>query len=264
MLVTVMGGIGTNCAVRHGCCRCVRGYRTQTMTTNNNALANEPTRIVHLTVEQLLLLDGCPNLHKDTIRAVSAAKREHRLRSEGCPSHIAALVADVLLEAETTGHLGWRYESIPLCMVCWHDPGYATVQRSTRTKRKGAIDYDKKLHIGAVDLSAPSKIIIRNRANPGGCVACVDAALPFIRRELASSDIHAEIPAEIGGCPAKYKRHENRVCKACGWSGHSGQLVLRWDSWRHVNACPVCAKAERSGDVQWASGFVIEPASPNT
>lgn len=198
------------------------------------------TTSVSLTDDELVLLDGrCGAKVQPDVDA--AKMRIATWRSlEGVPRHIAALVADVVNEAQTQGRIvHWR-ASMTTCPACRRDDGYWPHTRSGRYHRKGEPNFDNPKTIGGFEF-AKRFVTIKHHVTLGGCDACVSEAMPHIVRLLA--DVRAEVPATMTGHAPKWQWFEVVHCNSCGWDGHEGQmgklLTLMGDGY-YRGECPKC------------------------
>lgn len=152
------------------------------------------------------------------------------------PSHVAALVADILREAKTEGRLTYRTEMISFCRYCG---AKSTWEKSKRRRR----DYEAKLSGREF---AHRFLVMRGHISVGGCSACVEQALPVLRGELALFPV--ELPETLRTDGASlYRRWDRCRCKTCGWSGHNGQLgkLPALMQGEYHGKCPSCGAERR-------------------
>lgn len=174
------------------------------------------------------------------VRAAANAARDRLsapARFPGMPSHVAALIADVLAEAKKNGQLIYRGVSVSLCRYCgaqseWKKP----------PRRKNKVEYP----ISGVEF-ADRFIIISRHISVGGCRSCVEQALPFLRAELSTFPVQLP-PALRLDDAVQYCRWGRCRCKHCNWAGHDGELgklrVLMGDGY-YPGKCPSCGVERR-------------------
>src|SRR5690606_29356435 len=81
----------------------------------------------------------------------------------------------------------------------------------------------------------------------GGCVECVESALPHIREALRGIPVQLPETLRPEGEPKRVK-YQRRRCKKCGWEGHEGQmgrLPTMLGDGTYPGKCPSCG--EKSG-----------------
>jgi hypothetical protein len=227
-------------------------------------MGNEPTYSVALTAAELVRLDG---VCRDVVQKnVESAKRALAIAAEDVPAHIAALVAEALDVAESDGQLVLTGDNITSCHWCKRNDGYWPVQRTTRMKTKGRPDYDNPKTFRGCELRR-SFIHIKNRVALGGCLACVDAALPVLNRHLKG--VPCALPANWPNRPHNYERYNRMECTACGWKGHQGQMrkLPAMMGGSYLGGCPACPADNGlfSTRIKTADGFdlisaTVEPA----
>lgn len=214
--------------------------------------------MVRLTDSELMLLDGQVS---DKVQAeVDQAKR--RLRAADKLGHLspilAGLIADIVADAQTHGRLVYRPERIPYCTLCGSSPDPAYVPYKSGPN-KGLPNYKKPRYLNAQEF-AWRFVTVRNSVRVGGCTDCVKPILPDIREALRG--VPAEVPDTLRaeGEPVR-KRHANRHCLKCDWTGHEGEMI--WErtimgDGRFPSKCPVCeAGGAWSRDIEQADGFVV-------
>lgn len=216
--------------------------------------------LIRLTDEELIVLDG--HCQEETQREVEAAKKrlESVRRHADLPPNVAAFIADVVGVAATDGRLIHQHTGIKFCPVCKKDAGYAVHSRSGRFHRKGERNLDRPLAMGAVELRY-SFITVARSVVLGCCDGCWRQAQPALAEDLR--DVMAEIPASITGRPSRWRRHGNRKCLQCGWTGHEGLMTrsptILGDG-TYPAGCPSC-KAENlflgRPKIEAAPGFTL-------
>lgn len=196
------------------------------------------TNIVHLTDDELLVLDGhC----SDSVQAaVNDARRRVEARGTypGLPPAQAGFVADVVAEAEATGRLRFSNCRIDRCRLCGRDAGYVKYKSGPR---KGQDNYGKPRRMAGVELAA-RLVTVRGHVRLGGCLDCVGTLLPILIEALR--DVAAEVPDKLraDGSPIR-ARYQDRRCRACGWAGHEGQMASAptlLGEGTYPAACPAC------------------------
>lgn len=158
-------------------------------------------------------------------------------RFPGVPSHVAALIADVLAEARTNGRLIYRGVAVSPCRYCGARSEW---KRPPRKKR------EYEYPISGVDF-ADRFVIISRHITVGGCHSCVEQALPALRAELATFPV--QLPTALRTDDAiVYQRWNRCRCKRCEWTGHDGQLgklrTLMGDGY-YPGKCPSCGVERR-------------------
>lgn len=198
------------------------------------------TTSVYLTDDELVLLDGrCGPEVQPTVDAAKARIAAWR-RLEGVPRHIAALVADVVSEAQENGRIVFWRAHMTTCRVCNRNDGYWPHARSSRYHRRGQPNYNNPKTLGGYEFARRS-VTIQNHVSVGGCDDCVSQARPHIIAALA--DVRAEVPKELTGHEPTWRRFTLAHCEQCGWDGHEGQMIklrtLMGDGW-YAGECPKC------------------------
>jgi hypothetical protein len=219
---------------------------------------------VKLTDSELLLLDGRVS---ETVQAeIDAAKRRAAI-AHSEPSLLAgqvALVEKIVRRAEAQGRLTCDPVSIRSCDACGRKDGYYVYARTTKSHRKGDVDYGSPKTFTGVDFGR-GFVVVEGYATLGCCASCKDAIAPTLKRML--ENVRAEIPERMFGMSPRFKRYDNRKCKKCGWEGHEGQMgklrTLMGDGW-YPGVCPQCSAQNIlfSTVVDVAPGHAIVEASP--
>jgi len=195
---------------------------------------------VNLTDEELALLDG--RCSADVQRQVDAATGRLSMQAAlaETPGHLAAFIADAVMEAKNSGRLKFAPCGLRTCPYCKRSGGYAVHSGRSRYHRKGTPNYDKPLTIPGVEL-AQRFVNFLGHATVGCCRECWEAAQPLLVSALDA--VKAEIPEAITGKAPRFKRFDNAHCTACGWTGHEGQMrprrTLMGDG-RYPGGCPAC------------------------
>lgn len=168
---------------------------------------------VHLADRDLATLINSEDVEVRAAAKLAAARLAAPARWSAVPSHVAALIADVIAEGEKNGRLIWQGESVSYCRYCdarseWKKP----------PRRKNEVEYK----LSGVEF-AYRFVVVRGFISVGGCRACVDQALPILREELSGLAVELPRQLHIEGAPV-HRRWERVRCKDCGWTGHEGQL----------------------------------------
>lgn len=194
---------------------------------------------LYLEDQEILLLDG--KCREEIQKKVDDVKRvvEARSKVTGLNQEQAELVANAVLEAEKSGKLIYHHRSLRSCDVCKKSGGYATYTRNSRYHRKGEKNHDRPLSFSGIEL-ADRTIRMEGRAAVGCCNSCFNAVKPALLEALAS--VRAEMPEQLTGKPPKWKRHDKRKCKECGWEGHEGEMGLlpAMMQGSYPGKCPKC------------------------
>lgn len=212
---------------------------------------------IRLTDEELLFLDG--HLLPEAQTVVDAAKARVAFKNENpaLDPPIASFVANVVLEAQTTGVLRYQHGRINHCNIHNESAGYAVYKSGPR---KGQQNYNKQLSYPGVDLVKRS-VSIAGSAALGGCVDCINTALPHIRAALVG--VEAQLPEQLQTPDEPtFTRYSHRKCVQCGWEGHEGEMgrlpaVLGGS---YPGQCPSCdAKSLAFGPVVFTlvDGFTV-------
>ena len=211
---------------------------------------------VLLTDPELVLLDG--QVDEKVQRKVDDAKA--RLAAASVLAHLtpaqAGFVADVVSRAQRDGKLVYHLKRFRSCSICGRHAGYAKYKSGPR---KGLDNWDRPLSFAGIDLGWQF-VQIEGHPVCGGCQDCVKPLLPDIADALRG--VWAEVPPQLraDGEPVR-KKHGNRHCRKCDWSGHEGEM--RWErtlmgDGRYPAYCPSCgAGGAFSRDVETADGFVV-------
>lgn len=153
------------------------------------------------------------------------------------PPHVAALVADVIAEAQKNGRLIYRGVSVSSCRYC----GVRSEFKVPPRKRK-----EREYPVHGVEF-ADRLVIISRHISVGACRVCVDQAMPVLREELSGFAVQLPSALQIEGAPV-HRRWDRCRCKECGWSGHEGQLgklrTLMGDG-DYPGKCPSCGAERR-------------------
>lgn len=220
-------------------------------------MAADPTRMVQLTDDELVVLDGrCRPEVQGEVEA-ARARIEARGRLADLPPALAGLVADAVAEARGHGRLALRWEGVTYCRLCKAEAPWSLYKSGPRRGRRKAQGV-----LQAVDL-ADRPVVIRGHVSLGGCRACYDAVLPALRRELVG--VPAQLPDALvePGAP-RWIRHERVRCTACGWEGHDGQMrrlraLIEGD---YAGGCPNCPAENlplRRTVIERVEGFEVVP-----
>lgn len=198
------------------------------------------TKMLSLTDEEIVML--WESTRPETVAHVKAARARLVLaiRLAHLPAASAGLIADVLTVAHEHGRVPYSRRSIERCPLCETHAGYAVHRRSGRYHRKGDVRHDRPLTMAGHDFD-PSFVRIQRHTGLGCCNPCFVA----LRDDLAKAlvDVRAEVPEAITGHPPRFRRHDNRRCTSCGWTGHEGEMG--WERTLMGNGtyparCPQC------------------------
>ena len=211
---------------------------------------------VILTDPELVLLDG--QVGEETQGKVDAAKA--RIAAAASLDHLppigAGFVADAVREATENGLLVLHRKSLRRCDLCGTDAGYVNYKSGPR---RGQPNFARPKHLNGLELARRS-VSVNGHARLGGCTDCVTPLLDDITEALRG--VPAEVPERLRaeGEPRR-KKHGNRPCKKCDWSGHEGEMrwerTLMGDGW-YPAYCPSCgAGGAFSRDVEMVDGFVV-------
>src|SRR5690606_2734789 len=89
----------------------------------------------------------------------------------------------------------------------------------------------------------------------GACDDCMEQHSDLLRAFLADERVELPVQLSTPGRP-RYRRHQNRRCTKCGWSGHEGEMrrlrTLLGDG-SYPGGCPNCDAAN-----VFLAGNVIE------
>lgn len=169
--------------------------------------------------------------------SAAAARLAAPTRWPSVPSHVAALIADVVAEAQKQGRLIWRNVNVSRCRYCGAQSEW---KKPPRKKRE--VEYK----VSAVEF-AQRFVVITGYVSVGGCRTCVDTALPILREELSGFAVELPKLLHIDGAPV-HRRWDLVRCKKCEWSGHEGQLgKLRtlMNDGEYPGTCPSCGAERR-------------------
>lgn len=195
---------------------------------------------VELTAAELLLLDG--QCSAATQQAVNLARdaQGHLFSFQHHPNGeaLSRFVAEAVAEARKNKKLIFQHAAIGSCPICKKSAGYATYKRG---RDRGRPNYDKPHVMSGYELQ-DSFVRISRHVSLGGCVECVDLALPFLREQLVG--VEAQLPEKLRGEGADtYTRHRRVKCNNCQWEGHEGLMTksrtLMNDGW-YPSGCPEC------------------------
>jgi hypothetical protein len=218
------------------------------------------TTSVYLTDEELALLDG--KCQAKVQKEVDKAKERLSLgQNLGLiPLTHRDFVTRIIQEAQANGELSFTRKSLSSCKVCGKSAGYAKYTRNSKYHDKGDPNYKRPLTFPGVDL-ASRFVTIRGRATMGCCWTCWKTVKEYLPEAL--KDVKAQIPESITGYAPKFKKHDNRKCKKCGWKGHKGEmgrLPCAMSRGTYAGKCPQCdAKNLAFGPtvIKTATGFVV-------
>lgn len=205
-------------------------------------------------------LSRLANSSDDAVRVVALAACARIIaptRWPSVPSHVAALISDIISEAKQNGRLIWRGVYVSRCRYCG-----ATSKREKLKRRKNPVE----VMVRGVE-TADRFVIISGHISVGACRVCVEHAQPLLRTELATFPV--QLPQALQSDGPVYQRWDRCRCKKCEWSGHEGQLgklrTLMNDGW-YPGTCPSCGVERRPLGVdpfERLYGFdVVEHSSP--
>lgn len=219
------------------------------------------TTSVTLNDHQLALLNGKLDEKQQKLVESAIARLHYRQIYTDLLPNLSDFICDLREIANAKGLLTYSHCKLRSCRICDIRPGYHTVARTTKYKKKGQIDYDSPIYLYGRDF-ASGFIVWEGSPNLGCCDSCLKQHSSTITKHL--SDIKAELPQELTGVPSKYKRWDNMQC-SCGWTGHEGQmgkLQTLMGNGYYPGKCPNC-KAENllfSREIKKADGFVVVEA----
>lgn len=219
---------------------------------------------LHLTDEELVVLDT--QCTPETQAHVNAAKA--RLGSvaayPGLTPGQASLLADAVTLAKTTGLLRLQYAQLRSCSSCGKQGGY---RRFKSGWRKGEQDHKRPLVFPGLEMGVSH---LQGHAGCGGCRECVETITPALTEALRG--VQAQVPEKLRaeGEPIR-KRHPNKHCTKCGWSGHEGEMgqlrTVMGDGY-YPGACPQCFEQNRflgATIIESAPGFtIVESPAPRS
>ncbi len=217
----------------------------------------EATTSIKITDTEMLLLASVDR--SEIAEAVDAARS--RLASvERYPDltpERAGFIADVIREAQTNGRLLQQWKNIRYCELCGAAGEYRLPSRRHKKERYYAI--------GGVEL-AYRFVTMQNFATLGCCRACFAAVESSLLAAL--QDVPAEYPTHWEGAPQRWKRHDNKKCNACDWTGHEGEMIglpAVMGRGTYPGQCPECgAKNEWLGrrKIETMDGFMVVEVTP--
>lgn len=192
-----------------------------------------------LTDDEALLLDGKCSPKAQAL--VDAAKLRVAARSQF--AHLSAVdagfIADVVSHAAAEKKLVYQTRAIDKCKLCGAGGEYARHARTTRSHRRGQINYDRPIRIGGIELRERF-VIVTGYVSLGACSACMERLKPDLRAALA--DLNVEMPDALAG-ERRWKRWPVVECSKCKWRGHEGEMgklrTLMGDGW-YPGQCPKC------------------------
>lgn len=194
--------------------------------------------MISLTDDELVVLDG--RCEPETQTEVDAAKARiaARRRFTDLPPALAGLVADVVGEATAKGRLVLWNRPLDRCPLCKETKGYVPYKSGPR---RGEPNHSKPIRLDGYEL-ADRFVTFKGHVSVGGCVSCVDQALPTIVESLRG--VEAEVPERLraDGEPRRV-RHHNVHCTKCGWDGHEGQMRRHrtvFGDGTYPSGCPEC------------------------
>lgn len=216
-----------------------------------------PTTSVKVTDTEMLLLVSVDR--PEIAEAVAAARG--RLTSierypDLTPEH-AGFIADVILEARTNGRLTRLWRRIRYCSLCGASGEYRLPSKRHKNERYYPIH--------GVEL-AYRVVTMREHVALGCCDTCWHAVESTLLAAL--QDVPAEYPTHWEGAPQRWKRHDNKKCTACDWTGHEGEMARLptvMGGGTYPGQCPECgAKNEWLGpqNIETVDGFTVVEVSP--
>lgn len=218
---------------------------------------SESTVLVHLTDDELVLLDGrCRDEVQDKVHAALARIAMRSELPDLTPAQ-AGLVSDVVTAAREHGRLRYMSTIIDWCHLCKTHLGYALYKSGPR---KGEKNHSKPRFLPAIDMD-PRFVHIKHHAGLGGCSDCVTPIVGVIAEQLRG--VPAQVPDKLRaeGEPVRL-RHNNVECTKCGWEGHEGQMrrkrTLMGDG-TYPAGCPECDAENGFGRtlIETTEGFTV-------
>ncbi len=213
---------------------------------------------VKLTDAEFAQLDGCCT--DETQRHVDLACERVRIaETHGLTEPQASLVADLLVEARSTGVLLHQSKQIRYCVVCGKDAGYALYTRDSTSHWKGTPNHDKPLYLRGVEF-AHRFVVMKGHAVLGCCRECAGTLVGALGIELLG--VAVQLPEHWpGGRPCHWTRYPHVLCTACGWTGHEGEMrTIQGLHRRYPGGCPACEaenKPFRALIIEPAEGFTM-------
>ena len=193
---------------------------------------------IRLTAEEAARLDG--HCSPDAQAVVDRAKSVLALAGCGLSEKEAAMVASIVAVAREKGRLTFATTRITSCPCCGRNDGYFPHQRSGKFHRKGQPNYRAPKTFAGYDLDQ-GFVIVQHHISVGFCETCRPRIEPVLLPLL--SEVRADYPDRWQDAPHRYRRFENKVCTACGWEGHEGQMkplrTLMGDG-HYPGGCPSC------------------------
>ena len=224
------------------------------------------TTLVLLTDDELVVLDGLGGL--DLQKKVDSAKI--RIGSRPIASHLskedADLIGRIVAEAKENGQLVFYRQSVKSCSTCGKKCDYPRHSRSSRTHRRGDLNYDRPILFSGTEF-AKRFVTMQNYVTVGACSECVERLLPEIKKALVGLEVELPVALQTEGLPC-YKKSENKRCKKCSWQGHEeelGNLRTFMGDGYYRGKCPSCGAESGlfNHTIESRDGFVmIERAAP--
>jgi len=196
-----------------------------------------------LTASEAAHLDGLVSAEAQAV--VDRAKDTLALSLSGLSEKEAAMVATIVATAREKGRLTLSRTRVSSCPCCGRKDGYFVYPRAGKYHRKGAPNYSAPKTFAAFDLNQ-GFVTVQNHIGVGFCETCRPRVEPVLLPLLAP--LEAEFPAHWDAAPHKWRRYDNKVCKACGWEGHEGEMrPMRtlMGNGSYPGGCPNCEAANQ-------------------
>lgn len=196
---------------------------------------------LELTASEASLLDG--RVGDKAQAVVDRAKDTLALSSSGLAEKEAAMVAKIVATAREKGRLTYSRKPIRACPCCGRNEGYYLHTRTGKYHRKGQPNYKAPKTFMGYGMDE-GFVTIQHHISVGYCDQCKPRVDPVLLPLLAG--IEADYPSYWSEAPHRFKRFDNKVCTACGWEGHEGEMrkarTLMGDGY-YPAGCPNCTAA---------------------
>lgn len=220
---------------------------------------------VSLNASEAMRLDG--HCRPEVQVVVERARDTLALAGSGLVEKQAAMVARIVATAREKGRLTFTRTLITSCPCCGRRDGYHVYPRAGRYHRKGAPNFSKPKTFMGYDLDR-GFVSVQHHISVGFCETCRPQVEPVLVPLLAK--VQVDCPTYWEAAPHRWVRHENKVCTACGWEGHEGEmrqaLTLMGDGF-YPAGCPSCDAENRPLTrpvIERRDGFtLVERPTPN-